>query len=293
MEQTLASTDLSAKMHGRAHWALAVCMYGSGDDQRLAAVAQEGVALCRQANDRDGEASALGIMGFATLMLGEFDRATRLLEEALQIFRELGDEWGSSHILTHLALVPLRRGDYPRAAGYARDALSLSRRTGDRFAANIALNVLAQAAWMSGEYGQAYHYFREALAFAHEMRDRMDAAYCIQGLAATAGARGEPRRVARMLGSADALLETTGAPIRATADRGLHQRTASGARERLRELAWTAAWDEGQVLTFDEAVTYALADIEPCPQPISGPQGAGHLSLRSPRASQVRQGVNR
>src|SRR4028119_1733244 len=136
MEQTLASTDLSAKMHGRAHWALAVCMYGSGDDQRLAAVARGGVALCRQANDRDGEASALGIMGFATLMLGEFDRATQLLEEALQIFRELGDEWGSSHILTHLALVPLRRGDYPRAAGYAREALSLSRRTGDRFAAN-------------------------------------------------------------------------------------------------------------------------------------------------------------
>jgi tetratricopeptide (TPR) repeat protein len=154
MEQTLASTGLSAKMRGRAHWALAVCMYGSGDDQRLAAVAEEGVALCRQANDRDGQASALGIMGFATLMLGEFDRATRLLEEALQIFRELGDEWGSSHILTHLALVPLRRGDYPRAAGYAREALSLSRRTGDRFAANIALNVLAQAAWMSGEHGR-------------------------------------------------------------------------------------------------------------------------------------------
>ncbi|HEY9420312.1 MAG TPA: tetratricopeptide repeat protein, partial [Thermoanaerobaculia bacterium] len=262
MEQTLASTDLPAKMRGRAHWALAVCMYGSGDDQRLAAVAEEGVALCRQANDRDGEANAMGIAGFAALMLGEFDGATRLLEEALQIFRELGNEWASSHILTHLALVPLRRGDYPRAAGYAGEAFTLSRRTGDRFAANIALNVLAQAAWMSGEHGRADHYFREALAIAHEMRDRMDAAYCIQGLAATAGARGEPRRVARMLGSADALLESTGAPIRATADRGLHQRTASGARERLGESAWTAAWNEGQVMTFDEAVAYALADIE-------------------------------
>jgi predicted ATPase len=260
MEQTLASADLPAKMRGRAHWALAVCIYGSGDDQRLAAVAEEGVALCRQANDRDGEANAMGIMGFAALMLGEFDGATRLLEEALQIFRELGDEWGSSHILTHLALVPLRRGDYPRAAGYAGEALTLSRRTGDRFAANIALNALAQAALMSGEHGRADHYFREALVIAHEMRDRIDAAYCIQGLAATAGARDEPRRAAQMLGSADALLETTGASIRATADRGLHQRTASGARERLGEVAWAAAWYEGQAMTFDEAVAYALAD---------------------------------
>ncbi|HZA45807.1 MAG TPA: helix-turn-helix domain-containing protein [Rubrobacter sp.] len=262
MEQTLASTELSAKIRGRAQWALAVCMYGSGDDQRLAAVAEEGVALCRQANDRHGEANALGIAGFAALMLAEFDRATRLLEEALQIFRELGDGWGSSHILTHLAVVPLRRGDYPRAAGYAGEALTLSRRTGDRFAANIALNVLAQAAWMSGEHRRADHYFREALALAHEMRDRMDAAYCIQGLAATARARDEPRRAARMLGSANALLENTGAPIRATADRGLYQRTASGARERLGEQAWIAVWDEGQAMTFDEAVAYALADDE-------------------------------
>ena len=133
---------------------------------------------------------------------------------------------------------------------------------GDRFAANIALNVLAQAAWMSGEHRRADHYFREALALAHEMRDRMDSAYCIQGLAATARARDEPQRAARMLGSANALLENTGAPIRATADRGLYQRTASGARERLGELAWIAAWDEGQAMTFDEAVAYALADDE-------------------------------
>jgi predicted ATPase len=35
MEQTLASTDLSAKLRGRAHWALAVCMYGSATTSGL------------------------------------------------------------------------------------------------------------------------------------------------------------------------------------------------------------------------------------------------------------------
>ena len=130
MEQTLARTNLSAKMRGRAHWALAVCMYGSGDDRRMEKVARDGVALSRLAKDKDGEASALGILGFAALMLGEFDRAIRILEEALEIFRELGNVWGSSHILTHLAVVPLRRGDFSRAADYAGEALTLSRRTG-------------------------------------------------------------------------------------------------------------------------------------------------------------------
>ena len=258
MEQTLARTNLSAKMRGRAHWALAVCMYGSGDDRRMEKVARDGVALSRLAKDKDGEASALGILGFAALMLGEFDRAIRILEEALEIFRELGNVWGSSHILTHLAVVPLRRGDFSRAADYAGEALTLSRRTGDRFATNISLNLLAQAAWASGEHELAEQYFREALTIAHELRDRMDAAYCIQGLSAAAGARDEQRRAARMLGAADALLETAGTPLRAVAERRLHQRVSDAARERLGERAWTAAWDEGRAMVFDEAVAYAL-----------------------------------
>jgi hypothetical protein len=73
IEQTLAQGgDLPTKMLGRAHWALAVCMYGSGDDQRLGKVAEEGVALARQANDRVGEANALGVMGFARKCVPHF-----------------------------------------------------------------------------------------------------------------------------------------------------------------------------------------------------------------------------
>jgi tetratricopeptide (TPR) repeat protein len=267
MEQALASTAISAKMRGRACWALGVCiavMYGHGDDQQLETVAEEGVALSRQAKDRFGEASTLGVLSFAALMLGKFDRAAQILQESLEIFRELGDEWASAHILSHLAVVPLRRSDYPRAAGYAEEALSLSRRTGDRFAANISLNLLAQAAWASGEHRQADRYLREALATAHEMRDRIDAAYCMQGLAAVAGERGEQQRAARMLGAAEALLETSGTPFRVVDDRSLYQRAVSGAREQLGERAWRAAWNEGRAMTFDEAVAYALEE-EPLP----------------------------
>jgi predicted ATPase/DNA-binding XRE family transcriptional regulator len=266
MEQTLSSSDLPTKMRGRAHWALVVCMYGSGDDRRLETIAAEGVALSRRARDRLGEAYTLGVQGIAVLMLGEFDRAAWLLEGSLEIFRELGDEWASAHILTHMAAVSLRRDDYPQAAGYAEESLALSRRTGDRFAANISLNLLAQAAWASGEHRRAECYLLEALAIAHEMGDRMDAAYCVQGLAAAAGERDEQQRAARMLGAADALLESVGPLSRAMSMDGhdLHRRSVSAAREQLGEGAWTAAWEEGRAMTFDEAVAFALVE-EPLP----------------------------
>ncbi len=100
---------------------------------------------------------------------------------------------------------------------------------------------------------------------ASEAADKTSSAYCMQGLADVAGARGEPRRAARLLGAADALLETTGLPIYVTTDHDLHQRVASAARKNLGEKAWTLAWGEGWAMNFEEAVEYALGEDEALP----------------------------
>jgi non-specific serine/threonine protein kinase len=139
MEQTVARNDLPDETRAKALWALAVCVYGSGDDERLMAISEEGVAISRKVQDARAEAYSLGMVGFAALQLGELERATTVLEESLRLDRELGDDWAAAHILTHLAVVPLRQGDYPQAAAYAEEALELTDRTGDRLAANIAL----------------------------------------------------------------------------------------------------------------------------------------------------------
>ena len=266
MEQTVAQGDnLPGEMKSKALWALAASVYGSGDDNRLMAISEEGVALSRRAGDRQSEASLLGMMGFAALQLGELDRATQILEESLGIFREQGDAWAAAHILTHLAITPLRRGEYPQAAGYAEEAFALTRQTGDRLAANIALHILAQAAWALGDQERAAGHFRDALMLTFEVKDRTNAAYCLQGLAAVAGARGEPGRAARLLGAAEALLETAGIPLYAQVDRELHQRVAKAAREQLGERIWTAAWDEGRMMSFEEAVAYVRESGESLP----------------------------
>jgi hypothetical protein len=62
-------------------------VYGSDDDKRLLALAEEGAALFRRAGDRHGEAYMVGMMGFATLRLNELDRAARALQEALEGLR--------------------------------------------------------------------------------------------------------------------------------------------------------------------------------------------------------------
>ena len=266
MEQTAAQGgDLPAGMRARALWSLAASVYGSGENERLVAIAEEGVALSRQAGDRQSEAGNLGMMGFAAVQLGDFDRANRALDESLKIWRELGDAWAAAHILTHLAVPPLRLGDYQRAAAYAEEALVFTRQTGDRLAANIALHILAQAAWASGDHERAARYFQDALELTFEVSDRTNAAYCMQGLAAVAASRGESGRAARLLGAAEALLETAGIPLYAQVDLELHQRAADAAREQLGEQAWAEAWDEGRAMSFEEAVAYAREGDEALP----------------------------
>ena len=260
MEGTLERVggDLPARMRARALYGLAACVYGSGDDERLMALAEESAALFRRAGDRHGEAEVLGMMGFAALRLGDLDRASRASEESLKSFREHDDAWGSAHVLHLQATVSLRRGEYPRATELAEEALALTRQTRDRFAANIALHQLAQAAWTANEHERAARYWREALTMASELADKVNSAYYMQGLAAVAEAQCEPRCAARLLGAAEALLEAAGLVTYAHVSGELQGRVAEATRERLKEEAWTAAHDEGRSMGFEEAVSYAL-----------------------------------
>jgi tetratricopeptide (TPR) repeat protein len=267
MEQTLAKGgDLPAQMRARTLYALALCVNGSGDHERLMAICEESAALFRRAGDRHGKAYALLVLSFGALQLAELDRAKQVLGEALEGFQEHEDAWGLAHCLNHLAVASLRRGSYPWVAQYAEEALAVTRRSGDRLGANVALYLLAQAAWASDEHGQATRYFEEALVLASEAADQTNSAYCMQGLAALAEAQDEPRRAARLLGAANALLKAAGIPTYVTADHDRHRRAASAARERLGEVGWTAAWDEGQAMTIEQAVEYALEGEIPAPE---------------------------
>lgn len=147
------------------------------------------------------------------------------------------------------------------------EALDLSRRTGDRLAANNALRRVAQVAWASGDHERAYRYFRRSLAVASELADKVNAAYCMQGLAVADWERGEPLRTVRLLGAAEALLQSAGTTLYAQADHDLHQRLADTSRESLGEDAWTAAWEKGRGMSLEGAVAYALAERGPTARP--------------------------
>ena len=261
MERALdRAGDTPAGVRVRIIWPLTVCIYGSGDNELLMALSEEGMVLARQAGDREAEANMVGMTGFAALQLGDPDRAIPPLEEALALDRELGLEWNVAQILTHLSVPFMQRGDHERGVAFAREAMEITDRIGDRLASEMSLYMLGQAAWAAGDSEEASRCFRRSLAVGHEFGDVVNSAYGIIAVAVVERERDKPRRTTRMLGAAEAMLESVGVPLYAQVDNQFHLDAEKAAREELGEEAWLVARDEGRGLTVDQAVAYALEE---------------------------------
>ena len=261
MEQALArKPDLAPTMRARALYAMACCIYGSGDDERLLAVSTEGARLYGEAGDPYGQALGLGLAGFAAILLGDLDGAATFLQDGLALLRPLGDRWATAHLLIHLALIPLQRGDYPLALRYSEEALALTEQSGDVLAGYTSRYGLARTYLAAGDDERARAFFVDALNRAFAVRDVANTAYSICGLAGVAAARGDATRIAQLLAASDALLETVGTPRYAyTNDRQLVARIAAAARAELGPDAWAAAQAFGRSLSLDDAVALALS----------------------------------
>ena len=137
------------------------------------------------------------------------------------------------------------------------EALALSREMNDTPGEAIGLLVLGIAKMQGGEFERAGALVEESLLLHRELGLERDLAECLEALAEVAGRLGEDRRAARLWGAAGALREATDNPW-VLFERRLHEPYLAAARSRMEESEWSEAWQEGWVMTLDEAVSYAL-----------------------------------
>ena len=160
--------------------------------------------------------------------------------------------------LARLACMAASAGDQSTAAaatGEARAELGGRRQAITAAALGYAEGVMA---WHRGELAGAEHLAREATVQWHQCGDRMDACDGIELLGVLAAARERHTDAARLLAAAGAARRPLGylAPG-FTANRDAAAHAISQARHILGDDRFTQAWEEGQQLTLDDAVTYA------------------------------------
>ena len=167
-----------------------------------------------------------------------------------------------ARVLDGLAHLTRLQGDYRVARALCEQSLAIRRELGDRRGIATSLHDLGMVAYERGDYRAARALYEESLAILRELGYRSRIATALESFARLAAAEAQVGRVARLLGAAESLREAIGTPLRPT-QRADYAHAVAAARAELGEEAFAAAWAEGQAMSVEQAIAYALEDAAP------------------------------
>lgn len=214
-------------------------------------------------------AQAHGTAGEALVAIahGDLDRAEDLLTRAAELSgRGLDDDdwlWSLVHIW--LGTVRLLQGHPGEAATLVECGIDAARARGDRLVTYIGLFTASQAATALGDPAQARQLIEEGIRLSTHTRDLANLAYFLEALAvlegSEGGGHGHARRVAVLLGAAEALRDRVGARVYGyyKPDEEVRERVEQQARSLLGPVAFAEAFAEGRELDVDDGAALALA----------------------------------
>lgn len=246
--------DMRAKVFNGA----GMLAFARGDSANGARWNREALAIARQLSDRSSWAWALfWLSAHATTDPDEYKNGIALCEEALTLFNEINDRpglaWGNNQIGELSRLM----GDYVRARKAYETSLDICRETKNRRREAIALINLTYVAQHMEDYPQAETYALDGLALLYDLDLKYHTAIALSMLALPVAAQGNAMRGARLLGASEAIIDRMSARLQ-PADQIEVDRYASMLREQLSPEEFEAAWVEGNEMSFDEAVAFAL-----------------------------------
>ncbi|HEV2121375.1 MAG TPA: LuxR C-terminal-related transcriptional regulator, partial [Chloroflexota bacterium] len=264
---------------------------------------EEGVALATAIGDRRLLASILRPLGMSLWMAGEPDEAAAVIQESVTLAREHGDLTAVSHGLRDLGIVMRSQQQYVQAQALFAEALDCARQAGYLPWVARAQYQLGRTAYLQGEYAVADGLLRESLGLAARIGvvAGFHGSAFLECLAALAGVRGHAERAARLFGAAAKRRAKVGY-VHFAPEQAAYDREVAMVRDQLDPATFAAAWAEGQTMSAEQVIAYALESDglagsgdeivleETARFPTSRQEAAGALS---PRETQVAALVTR
>jgi tetratricopeptide (TPR) repeat protein len=222
-------------------------------------LSREALLLAQEMNDRSGQAWALIEFGISSINQPELhEEATMRAEAGLAIFRDLEDEAGLAQALNILGELARAAGEYDRAQEFYEECMTVSRKSGEIIRQVMMQVNLAHVANHLGESDRARGLALEVIRQWVDIGRKQGVSDGLAILAGSLGKLGEPEKAARLLGASAAILTEMGIDY-LPSDQNESAEYLAEVRALLDEAAFEAAWAEGQAMTLDEAVAYALA----------------------------------
>jgi tetratricopeptide (TPR) repeat protein len=232
-----------------------------GEYEAARMILWESLALSREMGNPRSIAASLGTLGQVARGQGDHQAARTLSEESLARYRELGDQPGISWSLCNLGTAAMSEGHYEAARALLEESLTLSREIGSHRDIVSSLGALGHLALEAGDYARCAAFYREHMVLRQSRHDRLGIAQVLEQFAGLAGRQRQWERAVRLLGAAEGVDQTFGRNLPESVAEE-YERTVDGARAALGEASFAAAWAEGQGMSLEEAITYALEEAD-------------------------------
>jgi predicted ATPase/DNA-binding SARP family transcriptional activator len=266
---TLAQEIGDEVFRARNIYSLGVIALLRGEHTRAAQMITDSLAVLRHVDDWQ-VAGLLHTLGDIALAQGDDKRAVQRYEAELASSHETQFKPATIFAIVGMGKVAWTNGDYEVATKRFEEVLRMCQESGERPAMFHAFYGLGWIAQSQGDYAGASICYARMLEI---QRQRIKPlfrliwlksyaciiAYPLAAFAVLAAAQKQMQRATRLLGAA----ENSYAPIRfemSAKERAEHDQAIASARAALGEEAFAKAWAEGQAMTLEEAVAYALED---------------------------------
>ncbi len=246
-------------------YASAMLAFGQREYERAGRLSEQAVRLYTDLGDDKGLSEGLSLLGAIRFQRREWVRAIEFHEHALALRRKLGDRNGVATSLGELGLIADETGDLERSQELQEESLAIYREFDNQLLVGILLSNLSILARKRSDFPRARSLLTESLSNVMEVGDKRYVAVDLDLFAVVAYHEGQPGHAARLLGAADTLRESIGAPRQLNFIRALEE-VISGLSSTLGERACDALRSAGSAMTLEDAVAYAMSTPEEEPE---------------------------
>jgi non-specific serine/threonine protein kinase len=257
-----SGAEKRTKARAKALNAIGFILWLSGEYAEARAVLDESVSIGRAIEEKLSLAVSLIWLGRVIFSLGDYAASRRVLDEGLALSRELGDKHAIGWSLVGFGEIKSSQGNYKEAQAFFEESMVLLREIGDKNWLAYAARRLAHIALRQTNYRRAFVLCAESLTLNVEMGDKRGVAACLAAMASMSAAQGHATHAARLYGATAALLESFGVQL-IPWDQIESEPYMIGTRAEIGEDEYTKAYSEGQAMTLDQAIAYALEEVGP------------------------------
>lgn len=257
------------------------CMIAyQGDFAQAHVLAEEGLALFRELDDRTGIVFGLGHMGKILVAEGGYARAYTMQEEAFSRAKAVGQRCEGTLWLHGSGEIALYQRDEAKGRQLLKETLLPYASVGNQWRRTHALILLANLATRQGDDAEGRSLCEESVTTLREIEDQEAIAALLEDVAEVA-IQNSPVWGVTLWGCAEALREVIGIPF-SPWDYFPYKRSLAIAQATLGKKVFADAWQKGQTKTYEQALALYAAPAKPASAPSTPKQGgfSDELSTR-------------